>query len=203
MRSMDYPALLWATVLIALLGSFQFGTSKPSIISVSSSCTRYGNAEPILRTRAYLLTLTVSSHSLSTCAGFHLGILNTAEAWVAQDLNLDISSQGAIITSAVIVGAVVGSLFAGQSADALGPKKALLLNNAWLLIGCLLCSGTPAGYWGLLAGLLSELSEECLCTHGIYLRQQGKRLRTCEMSISREHCWLAVQHASGPIWYLG
>ncbi|CAK0785259.1 hypothetical protein CVIRNUC_008465 [Coccomyxa viridis] len=108
MRSMIYPALLWATVLIALLGSFQFG--------------------------------------------FHLGILNTAEAWVAQDLDLDISSQGAIITSAVIVGAVVGSLFAGQSADALGPKKALLLNNAWLLIGCVLCSGTPFGYWGLLAG---------------------------------------------------
>ncbi|CAL5223439.1 g5955 [Coccomyxa viridis] len=105
---MSYPALLWATVLIALLGSFQFG--------------------------------------------FHLGILNTAEAWVAKDLGLDLATQGAIITSAVIVGAVVGSLFAGQAADALGPKKALLLNNAWLLVGCVLCSGTPTGYWGLLAG---------------------------------------------------
>ena len=85
-------------------------------------------------------------------AGFHLGILNTAEAWVAEDLGLDLQTQGAIITSAVIVGAVVGSLFAGQAADALGPKKALLLNNAWLLVGCVLCSGTPTGYWGLLAG---------------------------------------------------
>ena len=85
-------------------------------------------------------------------AGFHLGILNTAEAWVAKDLGLDLATQGAIITSAVIVGAVVGSLFAGQAADAIGPKKALLLNNAWLLVGCVLCSGTPTGYWGLLAG---------------------------------------------------
>ena len=31
MRSMIYPVLLWATVLIALLGSFQFGMSKSSI----------------------------------------------------------------------------------------------------------------------------------------------------------------------------
>ena len=116
----------------------------------------------------YLLTLTLPLHSLCTRAGFHLGILNTAEAWVAQDLDLDISSQGAIITSAVIVGAVVGSLFAGQSADALGPKKALLLNNAWLLIGCVLCSGTPFGYWGLLAGAISDLSVECPCMPSIF-----------------------------------
>ncbi len=90
--------------------------------------------------------------TLPLSAGFHLGVLNTAEAWVAEDLGLDLQTQGAIITSAVIVGAVVGSLFAGQAADALGPKKALLLNNAWLLVGCVLCSGTPTGYWGLLAG---------------------------------------------------
>ena len=115
----------------------------------------------------YLLPEILPSHFLCTGAGFHLGILNTAEAWLAQDLDLDISSQGAIITSAVIVGAVVGSLFAGQSADALGPKKALLLNNAWLLIGCVLCSGTPLGYWGLLAGLASDTSWECPCIHSI------------------------------------
>ena len=36
MRSMDYPALLWATVLIALLGSFQFGTSNASMNQCSS-----------------------------------------------------------------------------------------------------------------------------------------------------------------------
>ena len=96
-------------------------------------------------------------------AGFHLGILNTAEAWVAKDLGLDLASQGAVITSAVIVGAVVGSLFAGQAADALGPKKALLLNNAWLLVGCVLCSGTPTGYWGLLAGQCTNLQRPGYC----------------------------------------
>ena len=127
-------------------------------------------------TSTYLVTVILPSHFLCTGAGFHLGILNTAEAWVAQDLDLDISSQGAIITSAVIVGAVVGSLFAGQSADALGPKKALLLNNAWLSIGCVLCSGTPVGYWGLLAGLTSDIPGGCPFTNSIFhLYQQASK----------------------------
>ncbi len=62
--------------------------------------------------------------------------------------------EGAFIVSAVLVGAIVGSLFAGQAADALGPRKALLLNNAWLLVGSILCAAAPGGYAGLLAGVL-------------------------------------------------
>jgi MFS family permease len=85
-------------------------------------------------------------------AGYHLGVLNTALYWLTKDLNLDFTSQGATVVSAVLVGAVLGSLFAGQAADALGPKKALLINNAWLVAGCLLCAAAPGGYWGILAG---------------------------------------------------
>ena len=45
MRSMIYPALLWATVLIALLGSFQFGMSKPSIYqSINTRIFRIENS---------------------------------------------------------------------------------------------------------------------------------------------------------------
>ena len=68
------------------------------------------------------------------------------------DLHLDFVREGAFIVSAVLVGAIVGSLFAGQAADALGPRKALLLNNAWLLVGSILCAASPGGYAGLLAG---------------------------------------------------
>ncbi|BDA46904.1 Plastidic glucose transporter 4 [Coccomyxa sp. Obi] len=84
--------------------------------------------------------------------GYHLGILNTALYWVTKDLGLDFTSQGAVVVSAVVVGAVVGSLFAGQAADSMGPKKALLINNAWLVAGTLLCAAAPGGYWGLLTG---------------------------------------------------
>ena len=110
-----------------------------------------------------------------------MGILNTAEAWVAEDLGLNLATQGAIITSAVIVGAVVGSLFAGQAADALGPKKALLINNAWLLVGCVLCSGTPTGYWGLLAGqapyLLAVIKEVPVSPYDIGFSSQAHQVQ--------------------------
>lgn len=90
-------------------------------------------------------------------AGYHLGVLNTALFWLTKDLHLDFAKEGAIVVSAVLVGAVVGSLFAGQAADAMGPKKALLINNAWLIVGCVLCAATPGGYWGLLAGALAYI----------------------------------------------
>ena len=161
-------------------------------------------AEPCLWASLYLLTLTLPSHFLGTRPGFHLGILNTAEAWVAQDLNLDISSQGAIITSAVIVGAVVGSLFAGQSADALGPKKALLLNNAWLLIGCVLCSGTPFGYWGLLAGLILIYLANAPQYSILHLCQQlSEAQRLARQASHHEHRWLNGEQALGQVRWPG
>jgi major inositol transporter-like SP family MFS transporter len=104
------------------------------------------------------LGLTLDCFSGDACAGYHLGILNTSLYWVTKDLGLDFTSQGAVIVSAVVVGAVVGSLFAGQAADALGPKKALLINNAWLLVGTVLCAAAPGGYWGLLAGMPPRLT---------------------------------------------
>ncbi len=76
---------------------------------------------------------------------------------MTKDLGLDFTSQGAVVVSAVIVGAVVGSLFAGQAADSMGPKKALLINNAWLMAGSLLCAAAPGGYRGLLTGMLPLL----------------------------------------------
>ena len=85
--------------------------------------------------------------------GYHLGITNTALYWLCQDVHLDFVRDGAVIVSAVLVGAVIGSLFAGQAADALGPRKALLLNNGWLLVGSVLCAASPGGYFGLLAGM--------------------------------------------------
>ncbi|EIE21964.1 general substrate transporter, partial [Coccomyxa subellipsoidea C-169] len=86
-------------------------------------------------------------------AGYHLGILNTALFWVTKDLGLDFTSQGAVVVSAVVVGAVVGSLFAGQAADALGPKKALLINNAWLLVGTALHAPVACHAGRALAGV--------------------------------------------------
>ena len=61
-------------------------------------------------------------------------------------------AQGAVVVSALLVGAIVGSLGAGPAADALGPRRALLLNNLFFAAGSLLGAATPGGYWGAIAG---------------------------------------------------
>lgn len=48
MRRMSYPALLWATVLIALLGSFQFG-GDDSPKSIMSTYQALSSASPLSR----------------------------------------------------------------------------------------------------------------------------------------------------------
>ena len=60
--------------------------------------------------------------------------------------------QGAVVVSALLVGAIVGSLGAGPAADALGPRRALLLNNVFFAVGSLLGAATPGGFWGAIAG---------------------------------------------------
>ena len=86
-------------------------------------------------------------------AGYHLGVLNTSLTFVASDLGFSATSSGAVAVSALLVGASVGSLTAGQAADALGPGRALLWNNLSLILGAVLASSTPAGFWGLLGGV--------------------------------------------------
>lgn len=85
---------------------------------------------------------------------------------MAADLGFPAATRGAVAVSAALVGASVGSLAAGQAADALGPGRALLLNNLFLILGSLLAFGTPFGFWGLLAGVLS-LSSATVAPLGI------------------------------------
>ena len=69
------------------------------------------------------------------------------------------------MVSALLVGATLGALTAGQAADALGPGRALLWNNVSLLIGSALSLFTPAGYWGLLAGEQSSCLDAVCCLY--------------------------------------
>ena len=85
-------------------------------------------------------------------AGLHLGILNAPLRAVAADMQFDRSTTGGVVVSALNVGAIVGSLFAGRAADKRGPRTALMYNNFWFAVGSLLCATTPLGVWGLLAG---------------------------------------------------
>ena len=83
------------------------------------------------------------------CAGYHLGVLNTALEQIAEDVGFDPSTSGALVVSFLLLGAAAGSLSAGQLADRLGPKTALLINNAPLVAGSVLCMLAPIGSQGL------------------------------------------------------
>lgn len=82
--------------------------------------------------------------------GYHLGVLNTCLEHVATDLKFS-EAVGAVVVSALLVGAAIGSLGAGGLADRLGPRTALLANNVPLLLGISLC-GTAGSLWTLLVG---------------------------------------------------
>ena len=101
-------------------------------------------------------------------AGYHLGVLNTCLHWVAVDLDFDETKGGSVVVSAALVGAAVGALLAGQFADAVGPKKALVINNVSLIVGCVLCAWAPGGLWAAIIGTIPILLYNDLGTWKFY-----------------------------------
>ncbi len=78
--------------------------------------------------------------------------MNTPLQFIAEDLRFSLEKGSALVTSALLIGAAVGSLSAGQAADKYGPKHALQLNNILFIIGCALTMTTPFGLTGMIAG---------------------------------------------------
>lgn len=106
-----------------------------------------------------LLWLATSSAWLGSVQfGFHLGILNTCLAYTSRDLRTTEDGGGAIAVSALLVGAAVGAFFAGQIADALGPRRASQWNTVPLLLGSLLSAIAPAETLGFYVMLLGQSS---------------------------------------------
>ncbi len=93
------------------------------------------------------LHLTIARHS----AGYHFSVLNTALETISHDLSFTVKGGGAIVTSALLLGGAIGALSAGQTADFLGLKKAVLFNNVLLALGCLL-GALAQGINGLTVG---------------------------------------------------
>lgn len=82
-------------------------------------------------------------------AGYQLGVLNTPLADVASDLGFHVETHGAAVVSALLLGGVFGALAAGVAADAVGPKRAMMLNNLLLAAGCAASFWSLGGFIGL------------------------------------------------------
>ena len=78
-----------------------------------------------------------------------MAVLNVPLAQMAEDIGFDIDTSGALVVACLLFGAAIGSLTAGQLADRLGPRTALLFNNGPLISGSLLCMLAPIGSQGL------------------------------------------------------
>ena len=78
-------------------------------------------------------------------------MLNTSLSAVVSDLGLSDNLEG-VISSAVVLGAAVGSLSAGHIADSFGPRLAQILNTVPFVVGTVLCCLSPGKHIGFLLG---------------------------------------------------
>jgi MFS family permease len=88
--------------------------------------------------------------------GFQIAVLNTSLDSVRESLNIP-SRRGAVVVSTLLLGALFGSLGAGNLADKLGPKKATVLNTIPLALGSILCAAAPSEALLLLGRLLAGI----------------------------------------------
>lgn len=98
-----------------------------------------------------------SNIDIDLCAGYQIGVLNTALPNVVKGVHYN---NEAVLSSAVVLGAALGALIAGQLADKLGPKRAQIVNCIPFITGAIFSSVAPYDYWGFLLGrLLSGFGE--------------------------------------------
>ena len=129
-------------------------------------------------------------------AGYHLGVLNTCLDFMAADLSFDVTKGGSVVVSAALIGAAVGALAAGQIADKIGPRRALIINNISLLAGSLLCAFSPGGIWAAVIGVCSAGHHSIPCY--IHL----KALFVLFHGLKRYSSQLQVEYASNSVLQL-
>jgi sugar porter (SP) family MFS transporter len=72
--------------------------------------------------------------------GYDTGVISGAILYIVKDFNLS-STMEEVTTSAVLIGAIIGALLGGWSADALGRRWSIIVGAVGFLIGTLLCVG--------------------------------------------------------------
>lgn len=75
--------------------------------------------------------------------GFQLAVINPSLGYVQRTLHSP-EPHGALLVSSVLVGAFLGALFAGSIADAIGPKRATILNTLPFAVGTALSAAATS-----------------------------------------------------------
>jgi SP family galactose:H+ symporter-like MFS transporter len=74
--------------------------------------------------------------------GYHLGVISGALLFIRRDFRLGAFERGALV-SALLLGAMVGSLLAGRLADAVGRRHALILIAVLFIVATALATAAP------------------------------------------------------------
>src|ERR1700743_1095832 len=101
-----------------------------------SSPTRPRRTQPII----YFIGFTAALAGL--LFGLDVGVISGVLPFLKNDFKLSIESQGAVV-SALLWGAVIGTLISGLLSSRLGRRKTMLISALIFIVGSLLCSPSP------------------------------------------------------------
>jgi MFS transporter, SP family, galactose:H+ symporter len=75
--------------------------------------------------------------------GLDVGVISGALPFLKQDFKLSIEAEGAVV-SALLWGAVIGTLISGMLSSNFGRRKTMLISAVIFVIGSILCSISPS-----------------------------------------------------------
>ena len=91
----------------------------------------------------FLIKLTIISTLGGLLFGYDTGVISGALPFLVDDLNLS-TLQEATVVSSLLFGAMFGALLGGKMADALGRKRALMVNAVLFFFGALAAAFAPS-----------------------------------------------------------
>ncbi|WP_327576125.1 MFS transporter [Streptomyces sp. NBC_00145] len=119
--------------------------------------TRPRAADPSPTTGRSVVTIAVVSALGGLLFGYDTGIISGALPTIADDFSLGDGGQQ-IVTSAIIVGAIVGAVLSGRIAEHLGRRKAVLWSAGIFGVGALAAAVAPETWTLCLARLVLGLA---------------------------------------------
>ena len=84
--------------------------------------------------------------------GLDVGVISGALPFLKNDFKLSIGAEGAVV-SALLWGAVIGTLISGLLSSRLGRRKTMLISALIFVVGSLLCSIAPSEHLLIVARL--------------------------------------------------